>query len=379
MSLDAAQDLQAVYLDGRSNRKRGVTLRFGEKLAIVEQGVTLETWPYDAVRRADGPPGLLRLSSTAALPLARIETADPAAIRLIATHCTALDVGRGSRGQTLRIVFWSLAATASILLLAAFGIPFAADRLAPMVPAAVEKRIGEAVDRQAQALFGGEVCSAAEGQAAFAKMVEALRRAGELDDELDAQVLASKIPNAFALPGGKIYLLDGLLQKAQSPDEVAGVIAHELGHVRHRDNMRKIIQTGGTSFLIGLLFGDVTGGSAMIFVGRSLFDASYSRDAERDADAFAAEVMHKLGRSPKPMGEFLLRVTGTQANKSISVLASHPLTEDRLAAMSKEDVAPSGPEILSADEWKALKGICKTKTAAASQKGEEGLSWKIEW
>jgi predicted Zn-dependent protease len=51
-------------------------------------------------------------------------------------------------------------------------------------------------------------------------------------------VLASPVPNAFALPGGRIYLLNGLLQKAESADEIAGVIAHEMGHVSHRDQTR---------------------------------------------------------------------------------------------------------------------------------------------
>jgi hypothetical protein len=59
------------------------------------------------------------------------------------------------------------------------------------------------------------------------------------------------------------------------------------------------------------------------------------------------------------MGQFLLRVTGAQASKSISILASHPLSEDRLAAMSKEDRPATGAPILSAAEWQALKSICK--------------------
>jgi predicted Zn-dependent protease len=151
------------------------------------------------------------------------------------------------------------------------------------------------------------------------------------------------------------------LQKAQNPDEIAGVIAHELGHVQHRDNLRKIIQTGGTSFLIGLLFGDVLGASTMIFATQSLLDASYSREAERGADDFAIDVMHKLGRSPKPMGELLFRITGAEAGKTITILTSHPLTEDRLALMKKEDRPNTGPDILSANEWRALKGICRTQ------------------
>ena len=351
----------AIFLDGRSNRKRDVTLRLAGSLDIVADDAVAESWPYDAIRRADGPPHILRLSCDAALPLARLEIADAATQGMVAAYCKSLDVGGPAAGHTLRIVFWSLAAVCSILALTYFGIPYAADRLAPLIPMAVEQRIGDAVNKQVFSLFGGKVCDRAEGQAAFTSLVDKLKRAGDMDIVLEARVLSSKTPNAFALPGGRVYLLDGLLQKAKNADEIAGVIAHELGHVQHRDNLRKIIQTGGTSFLIGLLFGDITGGTAMVFVGRSLFDASYSRDAERSADAFATEVMHKLGRSPKPLGDLLVRVTGTEASKTISLLASHPLSEERLALMSKETYAESGPEILSPAEWRALKSICGTR------------------
>jgi Zn-dependent protease with chaperone function len=169
--------------------------------------------------------------------------------------------------------------------------------------------------------------------------------------------LDTKVPNAFALPGGKVYLFNGLLAKAQNPDEIAGVLAHELGHLKHRDNMRSLIYNGGTSFLIGLLFGDVTGSGALVFASRSLVTASHSREAEEGADSFAIDVMHKLGRSPKPMGELLFRVTGKEEN-SLSILASHPLTEDRLKRMTAEDRPPSGPPLLTDKEWAALKGIC---------------------
>lgn len=348
----------AVFLDGRSNRKRSVTLRLGGGLDILEGDAAIESWPYDAIRRADGPPQMLRLSCVSALPLARLEIADTATQGMIAAYCKSLDADRAAAGQTWRIVLWSLAAVCSILLLTFFGIPYAADRLAPVIPAVIEQRIGGAVEKQVHLLFGGKICDRADGQAAFTSLIDKLKRAGGMDAALDAHVLSSKIPNAFALPGGKIYLLDGLLRKANNVDEVAGVLAHELGHVAHHDNMRRIIQTGGTSFLVGLLFGDVTGGAAVVFVGRSLFDASYSRDAERAADTFAINVMRKLGRSPKPLGDLLVRVTGTEAGKSATLLSSHPMSEERLATMSKETQDNSGPEILSAAEWKALKGIC---------------------
>jgi predicted Zn-dependent protease len=169
------------------------------------------------------------------------------------------------------------------------------------------------------------------------------------------------VPNAFALPGGKVYLFSGLLAKADNADEIAGILAHEFGHLRHRDNMRGLIYNGGTSFLIGLLFGDITGSGALIFASRSLVTASYSREAEQNADSFAIEVMHRLGRSPKPMGELMFRVTGKEGDHSLSILAGHPLTEDRLARMSKEDQPPSGPPLLTPAEWASLKAVCGAK------------------
>jgi predicted Zn-dependent protease len=239
-----------------------------------------------------------------------------------------------------------------------FAIPLAADRLAPLVPQAFERRIGEASEVQIRALFGNLVCARPAGQAAYVKLLGKLREAAGLDTDVQSSVLSTEVPNAFALPGGKVYMFSGLLAKAESPDEIAGVLAHELGHLKHHDNMRGLIYNGGTSFLIGLLFGDVTGSSALIFASRSLVTASHSREAEQNADSVTIDVMHKLGRSPKPMGELLYRVTGKEGGRNLSILAGHPLTEDRLQRMSGEDHPASGPPLLTPEEWAALKTIC---------------------
>jgi hypothetical protein len=72
--------------------------------------------------------------------------------------------------------------------------------------------------------------------------------------------------------------------------------------------------------------------------------------------------MRKLGRSPRPMGEFLLRVTGKEKGKGLALISSHPLSEDRLARMSQQDSSPTAPPLLTAEEWAALKAICKSPT-----------------
>jgi Zn-dependent protease with chaperone function len=350
------------YLDGTSSRRRNVALRLDAACAILEGEELLASWPYADIRRADGPAGALRLMCTSAPPLARLDVRDVALAAELERHCPRLDADLpGSKGVAT-IIGWSLAALVSIVLMVLFAVPYAADRLTPLVPYSVERYIGQVADNQVKVVFDGKECTNPDGKAAFNKLVDLLRRTGGVGDMAEATVISNEIANAIALPGGRIYVFEGLLAKAENVDELAGVIAHELGHVKNRDSLRNMIYNGGTSFLIGLLFGDITGSSAIIFASRALFQASHSRDAERDADAMTIEVMGKLGRSPKPMGEFLLRVTGKEKGKGLGLISSHPLSEDRLARMSQHDARPLAPPLLTAAEWAAVKAICKTPT-----------------
>ncbi|WJR77362.1 M48 family metallopeptidase [Bradyrhizobium sp. NP1] len=353
----AAPQASAIFFDGQSSRRRRVQLTFTDRLEISEDGSPPLFWDYADIRRADSPAGTLRVSCQTAPPLARLEIADADLSAALISRCAALDANAHGRGVAV-IVGWSLAATLSIVLVVLFGVPYAADRLAPLVPAGIERRVGDAANVQVHAMFGGKTCGAAAGQAAFAKLMDRLREAAELPGPVQAAVVSTPVPNAFALPGGRVYLLSGLLARAANADELAGVLAHELGHLKHRDNMRELIYRGGTSFLIGLLFGDVTGSSALIFASRSLVTASYSREAEEGADTFSIEVMHRLGRPASAMGELMFRITGKEVDKTLSILASHPLSEDRLQRMRAADRPVSGPPLLNADEWTSLKAIC---------------------
>jgi hypothetical protein len=352
---------RAIFFDGLSSRRRQVLLALGDALEIAElsdvQAVT--RWAYAEIRRADSPTGILRLTCTSAPALARLEIRDAAFAADIVARCSRLDEHRTTGRGVAKIVGWSVAAAVSIVCVVLFGAPLVADRLAPLVPKPIERRIGDASEVQVKTIFGRESCSDPAGQAAFSKLVNRLRDSAGLDDDsMTAGVLPTPVPNAFALPGGKVFVLKGLLDKADNPDELAGILAHELGHLKHHDNMRGLIYNGGTSFLIGLLFGDVTGSSAVIFASRSVVEASYSREAETSADTFAIDIMHALGRSPKPAAELMFRITGKEGGGLTTILASHPLTEDRLARMTKEDRPESGPPLLTDKEWQALKGIC---------------------
>lgn len=349
----------AVYYDGETAKRRLVSLLFtASELELYEEGRRVASWPYGSVRRQDAPADGLRLSATGAPPLARLEVLraeDQEAIRI---RCAHLDRGEGPE-RTGRIVVWSLAAAASLLFCALVLVPILAERLAPLVPLSVERRLGTAVDNQVRLLLGSKTCEAPGGREALASLSRRLASVAPSEVPPDIAVLNSRIPNAVALPGGRIYLFDGLLDEAESADEVAGVLAHEIGHVAHRDGLRKLIQTGGTSFLLGLLFGDVTGSSTIVLLSRLAIDGAYSRDAERGADAFAMEAMLGLGRPPEALGRLLKRIDDGESAIP-AFLSSHPVTDERLQALSRAPSSPGSP-LLTEEEWRALKDICKAE------------------
>lgn len=347
-----------VFFDGKSNRRHLIELRLAHALEIVENGVCLASWPFQDVRRVDAPTGAMRLSSVSAPPLARLELRDPESWPAIQTKCPALGGPGGVRPISLmRIVAWSLAATVVIAGLIWFGVPLAADQIAETLPVSWERPLGEAVDKQVRVMFPGKSCTAPDGRAALVKLVAELQTAARLPIMPDPVVLRSPVPNAFALPGGRVYVLSALLARAQSPDELAGVLAHEFGHVSHRDGLRRVIQNGGTAFLVGLLFGDVSGAGAALFAARTMLSDAYSRDIEAGADGFAITVMHRLGRPTAPLGDLLQRLSGP-ADVQMSLLQDHPLTPDRVSRLKQQDMAPSGPDLLSPTEWQALQRIC---------------------
>ncbi|OAI29965.1 metalloendopeptidase [Methylosinus sp. R-45379] len=357
---EALDDEAVIFFDGWSSRKRRVALRFGATLEIVQNGATLASWPYDDIRRIDSPIFALR-RETAAGELARLELHDPRLHDEIIARCPFLS-GKTRPGANRAIVYWSLAATTSFVALIWFGIPFAADRIAPLVPYSFERRIGEAAEAQLRSIFSAEPCGGAKGAGALTRLSERLQSAAALEEPARIEVLRSAIPNALALPGGKIYVFSGLLTRAETPDEVAGVVAHEIGHLKHRDSMRKLITTGGTSYLIGLLFGDMTGAGALVFASKALIGAAHSREAEAQADSFAADLMARLGRPAKPLGNLLTRISGSE-NGAFGLLHDHPLTADRLAALAAADKGERGPPLLDAENWAALKAICKQEAS----------------
>lgn len=137
--------------------------------------------------------------------------------------------------------------------------------------------------------------------------------------------------NALALPGGTIVVTDQLVRLAQSDDEIAGVLAHEIGHVEERHSLQQIYRALGITALLALVGGD----SAQLVhdainQAAVLQTFAYSREFEYAADKRSVGIMVAAGRNPTAFIDLLDRIV--PGDGDTSVMSTHPANRDRRAA-----------------------------------------------
>jgi Zn-dependent protease with chaperone function len=381
----------AIFFDGMTSARRTVTVELGATALRVRgpAGEALAEWSYGGLAAYAAPDGVLRLGRAKSPVLARLEIHDRELAAAFTAHAGRVkQFGAVEPRTRVNVVGWSLAAVTSAVMVALFGVPAIVERVAPIVPVRVEQRLGASVDAQVRALLidrskktafeCGDGAGAAS-RAAFDKLVRRLETTAALPVPINASVVRRSEVNAIALPGGRVYVFEGLVDKANTPDELAGVIAHEMGHVAHRDGVRAVIQAGGLTFLFGMLIGDFSGGGAAVIAMRTVLQFSYSRETEAAADAWGAGLMVKLERDPRALGDILMRIASTDG-PTAKILLSHPEARARAAAIEtiarstnvrpaaapRSDGTGDAPSeaLLTAAEWGALKKICQAAPQA---------------
>jgi predicted Zn-dependent protease len=152
-------------------------------------------------------------------------------------------------------------------------------------------------------------------------------------------IINTEMVNAFALPGGHIYLTRGLIEKTRSEAELAGVVAHEVGHVAARHGVQKLERNLRTGSLIGVLYETMLGGEPEILRGNGLrlagvlWNASHSRQDEEEADRLAVRYLVKTGIDPRgvvTLLETLLREEAADSQGIANWFSTHPMTRTRI-------------------------------------------------
>ncbi len=345
--------------------------RVAEQLVItVLQTEAVQAWDLSVLRRVgDTADGALHLYQAGEDDAQRVVISHRQAKTIIETLAPQLDSKDMSWVIWRKIGLWTGGAIAALCLMIFVIIPSLAGLLAPLIPPEREAAVGRSVLGQIERFFtdgkdGAWICSSPEGDAALAKMTRTMLGDRTVPYDLVVQVTRVDMINAFALPGGQVVLMDGLIDAADTPEQVAGVLAHEIGHVHYRDPIEQALRAAGTGGLLSLVLGDVTGGALIGVVGEQMINSSYSRKAENRADAYALDLMDSANLNPEGFAEFFETLQAEMGDAAdmethLEWLSTHPASGGRAdTARAAVDGTRQYDAILTDAEWAALQSIC---------------------
>ncbi len=199
------------------------------------------------------------------------------------------------------------------------AIPWLSDKIADRVPIASEAKLGAAVLENLDEFVFGPTELPAEQRAQLQARFDRLAAAARLPVEPQLAFRSSHIigANALALPGGTVVVTDQLIARVDSPDEVAAVFAHELGHAAHRHTLRRLLEQSGSAMILGAVLGDVSGiGSLVAAAPLVLVRLSYSRGDEQEADDYALALLPQAGLSPTLLADALGAIASSRCSSA---------------------------------------------------------------
>lgn len=222
-----------------------------------------------------------------------------------------------------------------VWVIISFGIPTLAKRVAYTLPASVDIALGrDGLKSLDQTLFSPSILEK-DKQDHLQTVFEAITR--KLADghayRLEFRKSDRVGPNAFALPSGIIVVTDELVLLVQHQNEFIGVLAHEIGHVKHRHALRTLLQNSAVSLLVASIAGDLTSLTKLSTTLPTLIvGAGYSRAFETEADQFALRYMLEHNIPPENFAKILTRMEEETVHKVKvhNYLASHPVTSQRI-------------------------------------------------
>ncbi|MBT0959206.1 M48 family metallopeptidase [Alphaproteobacteria bacterium KMM 3653] len=330
-------------------------------------GTVLANWPLDELRMIKDPgydDGVV--ICLAGDHEARLNIKYGEDLAILEEHAKFLKRTDVKKGTLPKILIWLGGAAAAVALMLFVILPGLANTIATVIPPEREKKIGETVVSQMEFMLGSSdgsgFCSTAQGDEALAKMTARLTEGLDIPYDLSVRVIDHPMVNAFAAPGGHIVIVRGLLDRADTPEEVAGVLAHELGHVYNRDPLRITLRAAGSAGLISMVLGDFTGGALIVLVSEQVMQASYTRAAEANADLFAHERLAASGIPAEGLATFFdkLRIQHGDTEGVMEYISSHPNLASRAQAARDAETGAEGFEpVLNEEDWAALQAICR--------------------
>ena len=359
-------ELKGYYLDGKTaERKNAVVWVEITGLAIDIPGGERLSWPYAAIRqnRDSSDARQIRLEKGGPIPETLVVSREAffsAMERVFPGSCRPFSGSPPRSKRFVHIVFAALGTVVIVASLYLWGIPSLSSWAAWRVPVSWEESLGRSVVESLTPV--PRRCSA---PVPFLQKIADTLSASLAEPTYKYRIIVMDAPevNAFAAPGGSIVVFRGLLEKAQSTEEVAGILAHEMQHIRLRHSTRMFLEQVSLGLLLAVVMGDA--GSA-VKIGKEgaglLGTLHYGRQFEEQADAEGMRLLLAAGINPAGFISFFEKIEAEEGKTAeIPVyFSTHPSPESRIKKL-KAIAGESGNrtfQSLAPYDWEKIQGSC---------------------
>lgn len=348
---------KAFYYDGKTAFRHDAEVMISPEAMEVAGVFGRVSWRHDDVTQAQGrhtgEPVRIEKGEEAVIIT---EEGFIGALKEIAPRSSSRFHGPSNAGKNiLFIVIAFLLAVSTGAGVYFWVIPRASALAAEKVPPAVEERLGRTF---VNGLMNAPECASPEVNIPVQVIEERLEAAAPPNPyKFRVYVLKSSVVNAYAAPGGYIVVFTGLIEKTKSPEELAGVLAHEMEHVLKKHSTREMFRDLSAGMLMSLFLGDFRGTSR---AAQQLGNLRYSRLNEDEADRLGAELLVKADIDPKGMADFFGKLGGVPDIRFIKYLSTHPSSSERaetirrLTGGLKKNFVP----LLSGIDWQKVRTSC---------------------
>lgn len=330
------------YFDGVSSRAAAVDIVvYAGRLKILGEGVDREVELHEitASERLGRTARILRLPDGATLELADSDALETA-LAPVTIHGAPRFVFALER-QWLAVAIAVVVTVVVMLIVIRDGVPALAEFVAHRIPPEVSAELGTStLDALDDEIFGStELDAETRGRLGdrFDALADSAGLGQNLSPRLEFRRGSSIGANAFALPSGIVVVTDELVALAEEEAEVVAVMAHELGHVRHRHGLRSVLQSVGIGVLVAGALGDfVSIGSLAGALPLLLVQMQYSRGFESEADDFGGDLLERIGLEREHLAAMLERLGEAHGDSGLaSYLSTHPATDERVAEIRR--------------------------------------------
>jgi beta-barrel assembly-enhancing protease len=345
--------IDAIYYDGKSAKDHSIQIHLHQDFLSFSVSNEIEPtiskqWEINKIEQQDFSTSNQLLLFYGTFPQESIKIQGTEFVQLVLDKYPSISNQNFVYNQVLGKNKWQIIALSSFFIITIiafyylFFMPIVSEKIVSLFPKKAEIELGE---KMTETLLDEIKVAGMKHDKTKSKLLMQFYQQTGFSNTYPIKIhfIQDSMVNAFAIPGGNIIVYKGIIDKMKNEEELAGLLAHELAHIQQRHSLKALSENLTNYFILSLITSDISGLAAIFIENVSVLQTlANSRSFEKEADILGYKTMKNKNINPKGMVDLFTHIKEKEdkltenQKKYLSFMVTHPLTEDRIAYLSKK-------------------------------------------